>query len=91
MPKTIIRILVPLIGSEVLGVLAADRFFRLFLQTVPPAVLTSFNRGTAHAAFIVYGILLGLVIFGWSLAVVGMSRVGKGRAEDRPAEDRASR
>jgi hypothetical protein len=64
-----------LVGSEILGVVAGDQFFRLFLETVPAVVLTNFNRGTAHAAFITYGVGLGLVIFAWSLGLWGLDRL----------------
>jgi hypothetical protein len=67
-----VRFILPLLGSLVLGVLAGQLFFGIFNKTVPPAVLTSFNKGTAHAYFIVGGIVLGLVMFVWSLLVAGM-------------------
>jgi hypothetical protein len=67
-----VRFILPLLGSLVLGVLAGQLFFGIFNKTVPPAVLTSFNKGTAHAYFIVGGIVLGLAMFVWSLLVAGM-------------------
>ena len=61
-----------LVLSEVVGLLIGHVFFRLFDKTVPPAMLTSFNKGTAHAAFLIYGLGTGLVLFLWGLlAVVG--------------------
>ena len=39
-----------------LGVFAGLRYFHLFEITVPPAVLTDFNKGTSRWAFIVYGL-----------------------------------
>lgn len=67
-----VRFILPLLGSLVIGVLAGQLFFGIFNKTVPPAVLTSFNKGTAHAYFIVGGVGLGIVMFVWSLLVAGM-------------------
>lgn len=67
-----VRFILPLLGSLVIGVLAGQLFFGIFNKTVPPAVLTSFNKGTAHAYFIVGGVALGVVMFVWSLLVSGM-------------------
>ena len=67
-----VRYILPLLGSLVIGVIAGQLFFGIFNKTVPPAVLTSFNKGTAHAYFIVGGIVLGAGVFVWSLLVAGM-------------------
>jgi hypothetical protein len=63
-----------LVVSEGLGVVLGQIFFGLFEKTVPAAVLTSFNRGTAHAAFIVYGAFAGILIFALALAVLLFGR-----------------
>ena len=70
MDKRVIGVILLLVGSVAIGALAGDRFFSLFVKTVPPAVLTSFNKGTAHGAFIVYGLVLGGGIFLWTLVGV---------------------
>ena len=44
-------------------------------KTVPPAVITSFNKVTAQGAFLLYGALTGVVIFLWSLAALALSRM----------------
>lgn len=67
MDKRVIGLVLLLVGSVAIGALAGDRFFSLFVKTVPPAVLTSFNKGTAHGAFIVYGLVFGGGIFLWTL------------------------
>jgi hypothetical protein len=67
-----------LVGSVVLGVVCGNLFFRLFTTTVPPAVLTSFNKGTAHAAFITYGVAMGVGAFLWSLLAIFGSRFFRG-------------
>lgn len=78
MRNKIVGLLLLLLGSEALGVLFGNLFFRLFNQTVPPAVLTSFNKGTAHAAFLLYGLLIGLFIFIWGVVAILGSRVFQG-------------
>ena len=67
MSRPLVRFGINLIVSLVLGILAADRFFILFISAVPPMAMTSFNKGSAHVAFLGYGVVLGLVIFLWSL------------------------
>jgi ABC-type Na+ efflux pump permease subunit len=67
MNKKVLGVIILLIGSVAIGAIAGDRFFSLFVKTVPPAVLTSFNKGTAHGAFIVYGLVFGGGIFLWTL------------------------
>ncbi len=56
-----------LIGSEAIGLLLGEWFHRLFEKTVPPLAMSTFNQGAAHVAFIFYGAIAGLLIFGWSL------------------------
>ena len=53
--------------SLVLGMLAGEFFFRIWLKTVPPAVTTSFNTGSAHAYYLWRGAVLGVVFFLWGL------------------------
>lgn len=64
-----------LAASLVLGVGVGQVFFGLFHQTVPPAVLTAFNRTTAHGAFLLYGAGTGVVIFVWSLLAISGARL----------------
>jgi hypothetical protein len=64
-----------LVLSVALGVVTGNVFFGLFDQTVPPAVLTSFNKATAHAAFLTYGAVAGVVIFLWALLAIAGSRM----------------
>jgi hypothetical protein len=75
-----------LVGSLAGGTLTGNLFFNLFTKTVPPAVLTSFNKGTAHGAFIFYGVVLGVAIFLWALVAILASplfREGKKNAGSR--------
>ena len=74
MSKRLIGIVLAAAGSVVLGYLAGQRFFSLFDRTVPPAVITDFNRATAHGFFITYGLILGVVIFAWTVLAVVLAR-----------------
>lgn len=74
MSRRIVGILLLLVGSEIVGILSAERFYRLFLTTVPPAAVSSFSQSAAHAAFLLYGAGLGIVIFAWALLAAGVSR-----------------
>ena len=75
MRKPIVGLLILFVLSEAIGLGMGQVFFRLFGQTVPPAVLTSFNRGTAHAFFLVYGLGAGIVIFLWCLLAIGAAKM----------------
>jgi len=67
------------VGSEILGVFTGACFYRLFLKSVPPLMLSSINQGASHAMFLVYGGMLGIAIAVWSLAVIPLSRLFKAR------------
>ena len=58
-----------------LGVASGHWFFRVFRVTVPPALVTDFNRATAHGYFLLHGALLGAVLFLWCLLVLGLWRL----------------
>lgn len=73
MKNRTVGLIVLLVVCEILGLAIGHLFFGLFTQTVPPAVLTSFNKGTAHAAFIVYGLGVGVAMCGVSLLTIAMS------------------
>jgi hypothetical protein len=84
-----VGVIILLVASVAAGALCGNIFFRLFTQTVPPAVLTSFNKGTAHGMFIVYGLGMGFGIFLWSLLVMAGSKLFKGKKKTT-AEARVS-
>lgn len=73
-----------LVGSELLGLVAGEWFFKLFVRTVPPLAISALNQSAAHIAFISYGALFGLVIFLWSLAGVFLAFVLGGRRQLMP-------
>ncbi len=74
-----------LVASLVLGILVGEVFFGLFEKTVPPAVITTFNAGAAHAAFLAYGLGAGIVLFLWGvLAAVGSRLLRRGSGSSGP-------
>lgn len=74
-----------LVGSLALGLGAGHVFFGLFEKTVPPAVITSFNKGAAYFAFLGYGFLLGFVVYLWTMLAMGIARVTGARRPAPPA------
>ena len=72
-----VGVIILLVASVAAGALCGNIFFRLFTQTVPPAVLTSFNKGTAHGMFILYGLGMGVGIFLWALLAMALSPLFK--------------
>ncbi len=71
-------LLIVLAVSLVLGVLAGWIFYRTFQANVPEAMLSQFSRATAPIQFIGYGLLLGLVIFLWTLLAASLARFFRG-------------
>ena len=67
-------LLLLLAAGEALGLILGQWFYGLFLKTVPPLALSSFNLGAAHVAFLLYGALAGIAIFAVSLAAVAAAR-----------------
>jgi len=62
-------------ASVLVGVGAGHWFFRLFDQVVPPAVITSFNRTTAHGFFLMNGAGLGVVMALWGGVAFWVARM----------------
>ena len=83
MNKRLIGIGLLAVGSLILGIMAGNYAFRLFDRWVPPAVITELVRGTAHAAYVTSGVVLGIIVFGWSLAVAFLARYF--RVDETPA------
>jgi hypothetical protein len=69
--------------SEVVGVLLGEWFFQLFLKAVPPVALSEFNTQSSRIAHWMYGAGVGLVLFGWSLLGMVMSRMGRPKAVEK--------
>ena len=64
-----------LLGSVGLGAALGEFFFRLFLKTIPPMAVSSFNQGTAHVLFTSSGVGAGVVIAVWALIAILASRL----------------
>ena len=79
MGKKLVGLGILLATSVGAGAVLGPIFYSLFVKTVPPALLTSFNKGAAHAAYIVYGLGAGVFIFVWSAVAVALSGFFKGR------------
>jgi hypothetical protein len=74
MSKRVIGLVLSLIGSVGLGVLAAQRFFQLFDKTVPAGSMTDLVRAGTHTAYVGAGVVFGVVIFGWTIAVAWLAK-----------------
>ena len=70
MSRRTLGILLLLAGSEGLGLLSGHWYFGIFNKTVPPVMVTDFNRATAYGYFLYRGLLVGLVLFLWSFLAV---------------------
>ena len=74
MQRRNVGLIVLLAGSLVLGALLGLVNYRLFLSNVPENYLSAMGRAMAPAQFIGVGLLIGLVMFVWSLLAVVLSR-----------------
>lgn len=80
MNRARVGVLVVLAVSLGLGALAGWFFYRTFLANVPDALLSQFSRATAPIQFIGYGLLLGVIIFLWTLLAATLARYFRGGA-----------
>ena len=74
MSRTSFGILLLLGCSLVLGFACGELFYRLFLKTIPPLAVSSFSTSAAHFAYLMYGGVLGLIFFGWSMLAALLAR-----------------
>ena len=74
MSKRMIGLALNLIVSVGIGVLAGQKFFLLFDKTVPAGSMTELVRAGTHTAYLVSGVMFGLVIFAWATAVAWLAR-----------------
>lgn len=83
-PRTIVGLVLLLIGSLVIGWYAGSWGFSLFEKTVPAGAVTSLVRSGTRAAYVTGGFVLGLVIFGWGALAAWSSRFFR-RGDAKPA------
>ena len=81
MSRRFVGVLVLLALSVLLGVLAGEFFFRIWIKTVPNAVTTSFNTASAHAYYLWSGAEVGLAFFAWGYLAPLVSRMFRPKPE----------
>ncbi len=74
MSKRMIGLALSLIVSLGIGLLAGQNFFRIFDQTVPAGSMTALVRAGTHTAYLVSGLVFGIVIFLWTTAAAWLAR-----------------
>ena len=84
MKRSRLGLLILLVACELLGLAAAQWFFRVFQITVPPAMVTDFNRLSAHGMFLLNGAVLGLAMFLWCLGVLACAPFFRTRPAPKP-------
>jgi hypothetical protein len=80
MSRRFVGIVLLLTGSLALGILSGQVFFRIYEETVPPALLTRFNVSSAHTYFLWRGAQIGFLYFGWALLAIGVARLFRRRS-----------
>jgi hypothetical protein len=74
MSKKMIGLALSLIVSVGIGLLAGQKFYGIFANTVPPGCVSNALLVTAHGAYIGLGAVLGVVIFGWTAAAAWLAK-----------------
>ena len=82
--KTITGLVLLLIGGLAIGWWFGGRGYGLFEKTVPAGAVTELVRTGTKGAYISGGILLGFVIFGWTVVVALVSRFFVGGSAAKP-------
>ena len=72
--RTITGLVLLAVGALVIGWYFGKWGFSLFVQTVPAGAITEVVRGVTKGAYFSGGLILSLVIFGWSVLVAWASR-----------------
>ncbi len=88
MRKRIYGLILLLVASLILGGIAGEAFFGLFMRAIPPAMLPALNKSTDHMVFLGTGLLAGLVLFAWTLLVLGIAPLFAGRKKAARTESR---
>jgi len=88
MNRSRVGVLIVLAVSLALGALAGWVFYRAFLANVPETLLSQFSRATAPIQFVGYGLLLGVIIFLWTLLAASLARFFRGGAEPAGTKSR---
>ena len=83
--RTITGLVILLIGSMVIGWYFGGWGYSLFVKTVPAGAITELVRSATKGAYVSGGLLLGLVVFGWSVAVAWGSRFFRSSASSTAA------
>jgi len=83
--KRVIGLVLSLIGSLGIGVIAGQKFFLLFDKTVPAGSMTDLVRAGTHTAYLVSGVMFGLVIFAWTTAAAWLARFFPAAADTKAA------
>ena len=87
-PKTIVGLVLLLVGSLLIGWKAGGWGYGLFIKTVPAGSITDLVRTGTKGAYVTSGLVLGLVIFAWSVLAAWASRFfrgGEAKAVKAPA------
>lgn len=89
MSRETLGVILLLVVSLVLGVIAGQVFFGLFLSTVPPVAMSTLNRSAASVVFLLYGAAAGGVIFLWALLAAVTAPLFRSRKRDSAGPESA--
>ena len=73
-PRTIVGLVLLLVGSLVIGWYFGGWGYSLFEKTVPAGAITELVRSGTKGAYVTGGIFLGIVVFAWSTLAAWLSQ-----------------
>lgn len=78
MSRRLVGIILLLVLSLCLGMFTGERYFNLFLKSVPPMSQSVLSTSTIHGACLFYGFIVGMVLFGWAFLAATLSPFFRG-------------
>lgn len=70
--------------SEGVGIACGEWFFRLYVSSIPPVGQNAFTANASHAAHLLYGAVVGLLLFLWALLGMLLGRAQRPSATPPP-------
>jgi len=84
-PRTIVGLVLLAIGSLLIGWYGGCWGFSVFESTVPPGMVTPLVRSATKGAYFTSGLVLGALVFGWTVLAAWLSPYFRGGKSGAPS------
>jgi hypothetical protein len=72
--KRLFGLVLAILGSLIIGAVAGNRFYDLYVSSIPEALKASTSMAGTRLVFLGNGIGLGLIVAVWTMLAVGLAR-----------------